>query len=85
MTTLEIVQSVLEPIYGSGSFPQAGYQHIAKKVDAWPNCKPSYHARDREQMILHTCWDFFTGGGTAEIAARRLEEALVSNTESTST
>lgn len=76
MTTFDIVRETLESIYGEGSFCQAGYEHIASKIDAWPDVKPSYQAENREEMIMHACWDFFTGGSTAQIAARRLEEAL---------
>lgn len=72
MTTAERILPVLQGVYGAGQMVTALSEHLAEKIDTFER---GYY-RTRKEMILQTCWNWFAGGGTAEIAAERIEKAL---------
>lgn len=79
-STLDTILPILTDTYGEGGMVRALAEHLSVKIDRWdsPNpVQPTYGARDREDMVRQTCWDWFSGGTTAEGVARRIEEALV--------
>lgn len=77
MSTEDTIRPILTKTYGDGSMPRALATHLAEKIDAWPDSgQPTYGAETREDMIRLTCWDWFSGGGTAEGVARQIEAAL---------
>jgi hypothetical protein len=71
MTTLEIIQPILFKTYGEGDWTKALSVELANRID---NKKEDY--RGRQHMIMMCCWDWMTGGTTAESVAEEIEEAL---------
>jgi hypothetical protein len=73
--TAEDVQRVITPIlkltYGKGSMVDAAAADLAQRIAA-----ENYDDRGREHMVMLRCWDWFTGGSTAESVARKIEAAL---------
>lgn len=69
--TRQIVGPIIVRTYGSGSMVDALTNHLVEKIDAG-----DFDSRGREYMIMRVCWDWFSGGGTAENVARKIEEAL---------
>lgn len=74
--SFEVVEPVIRKTYGKGGMAEALAKHLAEKIDAWPGGQPRYGAESREDMIRLTCWDWFSGGTTAEGVARQIEERL---------
>ena len=79
MDELEKIESVLIEIYGDGSMVTALAKDIAAKMPEYLEDDGGRGASETErieyQLHMHV-WNWFAGGGTAEIAARRLMEAL---------
>jgi type IV pilus biogenesis protein CpaD/CtpE len=73
MNTLEVVQPIIVDTYGKGSMTIALAEHVANEIDTF---EPQYPDDTREDMIRLTCWNWMTGGSTAEIVARKIEAAL---------
>ena len=69
--TFEIVTPILVRTYGRGGMVQGLAKHLAAKIDA-----QEWDSRGREYMIMRTCWDWMTGGSTADDVAKRIEAAL---------
>lgn len=77
MTTADVIRPILVETYGDGSMVHSLADHLAEKIDAWPEkIQPNYYASTREDMILRTCWDWMSGGTTAEAVAAEIEDAL---------
>lgn len=74
--TREIIAPILRETYGKGRMVDSLADHLAQKIDAWPDAKPRFGVRNREDMICMTCWDWFSGGTTAESIAKEIETAL---------
>jgi hypothetical protein len=74
VTTHEIIQPILRRTYGNGAMVDALAQRLAERVDE--ESPQDWRGRDRETMVLHECWNWFSGGGTAGITAKRIEHAL---------
>lgn len=72
MTTTELIRPAIWEIYGRSFMAEALVDHLGAKIDA-----DDWDSRGREYGIMIVCWDWFSGGGTAAIAARNIEEALV--------
>jgi hypothetical protein len=72
-TILKTIQPVIFRIYGDDGRSMALAKHLAEQLPMW---ETSLRYEARENMILHTCWNWFPGGGTAAIAARDIEAAL---------
>jgi hypothetical protein len=78
MTSAEI-EAAIRPIvvayYGDGELPLALTARLAEKI-ANPDIQPRYGYEGREDMIRMTCWDWFSGGGTAQCVAQDIEGKL---------
>lgn len=77
MSTYEKILPIVTEIYGDGIMAEGLAKQLAEKVEDFDPSEFDYHGDEqREDMIRLTCWNWFSGGGTAEIAAERIEEAL---------
>lgn len=65
------ITAIIEDTYGKAAMPKALAADLIKKLPTWDESD-----RDREYEIMLTCWNWFSGGSTAESVARRIEEAL---------
>lgn len=66
-----ILPVVIE-IYGDSSMTLALVEDLSAKITKWTDDR----YRTREDMIFQTCWNWFSGGSTAEYAAREIEAVL---------
>lgn len=57
--------------YGNTVMARALAKDLAEKIDA-----RAWDERGREHMVMMVCWNWMTGGSTAESAAREIEAAL---------
>lgn len=74
--TLSTVLPIVTRFYGNASMPRALAAHLAEKIDAYTPKPDALEDEDRERMVMLTCWNWFSGGTTAQSVARRIEEAL---------
>jgi hypothetical protein len=74
--TIRRIWPIIVEAYGANAMSDSLAKHLAAKIDAWPDVKPMYGAETREEMIRHTCWNWFSGGSTAEYVAKRIEAVL---------
>lgn len=74
----EKIREVLEGIYGKNSiYVPILAEELEKKIPEWKKEEQEKKSRrDCKEEIRIRCWDFFAGGDTAEVAARRILEAL---------
>lgn len=71
------ILDVLESIYGKSYLCPVLAEELAKKVPEWQKEEREGKARrDCKEEIRIRCWDYFSGGDTAEVAARRILEAI---------
>lgn len=76
---LEKILPPLESVYGRGSMVTALAEHLVDKIDQFELGDPYIYGEVDKQlndMIMQTIWNWFPGGGTAQIAADKVEEAL---------
>lgn len=71
MNEIEIIQPIIFDTYGESSATRALSWDILHRMEIPDG------ARSREERIMHICWNWMTGGGTAEVVAGRIERALV--------
>lgn len=71
MTTLDLIWPTISNTYGASSSSRAMAAELVRRIDA-----EDWDSRGREYMVMRICWDWMTGGGTAESAARQIERAL---------
>jgi hypothetical protein len=71
--TRDRIKPAIVRTYGASPMAHSLAAHLADRIDTW---EPRYPDETRENMIRETCWNWFSGGSTATIAARRVEEAL---------
>jgi hypothetical protein len=77
MTTYEKIAPIIFETYGESEWAAYFTDHLSKKIDNWPiRVPPSYFAETREDMVRLTCWDWFSGGSTAEYVAEKIEAVL---------
>lgn len=79
MTTADKIGPVLTNIYGDNGLTRALIEHLAVKIDMFEDEDPFIYSGHRHLIIQETCWNWFPGGGTATIAAYRVEAALDTN------
>lgn len=70
-TTRQIITPILKLAYGEGGMVDSLATHLAWKIDAG-----DFDSRGREHMVMRVCWDWMTGGSTAEAVARKIEGTL---------
>lgn len=77
MTTADKISPALTSIYGDNGLTRALVLHLGTKIDMHEDGDPAiYGDNQRYDMIRETCWNWFSGGGTASIAAERVEAVL---------
>lgn len=69
----ETVSDILFETYGNNGMSRALAVALAEKILDW---EPRYEEDTRERMIMLECWNWFSGGDTAALVARKIEEAL---------
>lgn len=70
----DIIRPIINGTYGKSEWIDAMIEDVAKTIegDEQPNT-----GRSREDRIMLRCWDWMSGGTTAEYVARKIEAALV--------
>lgn len=63
------VRPIVLETYGRSGMATALVGHLAERIAA-------YEGDDRERMVRDVCWNWFSGGTTAEGVARRIEASL---------
>lgn len=77
MSTLGIISPILHLAYGEGAMVHDLAIALTNKIDAWPDSAgASYGEATREGMIRMTCWDWMSGGSTAEHVAKKKTSRL---------
>jgi hypothetical protein len=71
--TTKTILPAITSTYGEGSKPEALATYLAERIDNWT---PHYPDETRHDMIMRICWNWYSGGSTAKIAADRVEAAL---------
>jgi hypothetical protein len=71
--TREKVAPILHRTYGKGGMVDALADHLATQIDAYPTTPGT---RSRQDIIMLTCWDWFSGGDTANHVAEQIEAVL---------
>jgi hypothetical protein len=72
--TRDVIAPILRDTYGKGSMVESLADHLAQKIDAHDGSQR--YSGSREDMVFRTCWDWFSGGSTAEAVAEEIEAAL---------
>lgn len=72
---LEIIQPIIFDVYGDTAMARALAEHLAERVENTDWRKETSYSR--EDSIRNVCWDWMTGGDTAQYVANRIEAALV--------
>ena len=67
----EAILPILSKTYGAGSYTEALAAALADRIS-----HECWDSRGREYMVMLACWDWFSGGTTAEATARKIEEAI---------
>lgn len=76
MTTQERIRPIIERTYGTNAKSEGLVKDLAEKIDNYEPTDPNEARGGRENMILLTCWNWFSGGTIAENTARRIEQQL---------
>lgn len=63
------VTTIIETTYGRSTMSQGLAQCLIEKIPEWDS-------DDRERQIMLTCWNWFSGGSTAENVAHKIKMAL---------
>lgn len=72
-TTEDRIAPILFDTYGENNTTRALAADLAGRIDGY---EFEENHRTRHDMIMLTCWNWFSGGGTAESVAERIEAAL---------
>lgn len=70
----ETIRPFIEETYGDSPMSRGLTRHLAERIQEHPN---GQHGLGREEMIRMICWDWMTGGSTAESVAADIEDALI--------
>ncbi len=81
MSTSDVIGPILRATYGKGAMADALIGHLAAKLDAGDYGRYA----GREDMVVAVCWDWMTGGATAEAVAKQIERALTEHAASPDT
>lgn len=76
MTTLEIVQPILDETYGAGDYINSLGAHLASKIDAFDAHDLQPREEQMARLILLIVWDWCAGGTTAATVTGRIMQAL---------
>ena len=75
--TADKIREAVYEVYGKGAMADGLIEDLAKRIDA---CEPVVTEGDalrRSDTIFKTCWNWFSGGSTAELATQDIEESLL--------
>lgn len=72
MSTLETIKPIIYGAYGQSPMAEALAENLAHKIDSGQTGRDG----TREDLIWRVCWDWMSGGDTAQSVAKRIEEAL---------
>lgn len=75
MTIEKIIQPIVFETYGESAMSRAFITDLASKIETFSPYQSRYSSR--EGMIFQICWNWFSGGTTAENIAKRIETALL--------
>lgn len=64
----ETITTIITNTYGKTPMAKELASDLISKIPKWSD--------ERERHIMMTCWSWFSGGSTAEVVARKIEEAL---------
>jgi hypothetical protein len=71
------ILDALRGIYGKGAMVDACARHIDSKWDEWrQGYGRTRHGESMEDAVHMEVWNWFAGGGTAEIAGGRVVSAV---------
>jgi hypothetical protein len=74
---LEAIRGQLRHVYGKGQMVEALAETIDSKWSGWlAGDGNARHDDGIEYAVQMECWNWFSGGGTAEIAAKRIIAAV---------
>lgn len=68
-----IVRTFITDTYGDNGMSRALVVALGERIDKFDDEGGRYH---REDMIRNVCWDWMTGGTTAQYVAEKIESAL---------
>lgn len=75
MDTAQKIRPILLATYGKTAMVDDLVVHLSEEIDAYPNgVRGGY--RSREETIMLICWDWMTGGTTADSVAKKIEAVL---------
>jgi hypothetical protein len=66
----DIVTTIIINVYGRNTMAKSLAYDLIEKMPGWDK-------DDREHQIMQTCWNWFSGGSTAEAVAYKIEMALL--------
>lgn len=67
----ERITPIITSVYGDSVMSRALIAHLAPKIS-----DGVFDSRGRQHSIMLTCWDWFSGGSTAEYVASKIEDVL---------
>jgi hypothetical protein len=70
------ILDALRHVYGKGRMVDALAATVDGKFDGWLRGEGQAAHHGLEYAVQMECWNWFSGGGTAEIAARRVVAAV---------
>jgi hypothetical protein len=71
------ILSVLRGVYGKGTMVDACAKHIDSKWDEWrQGYGRTRHGESMEEAVHMEVWNWFAGGGAAEVAGARVVAAV---------
>lgn len=70
MSTENAIRPTIFRTYGDNGMSRALVVHLAERIDAYGQ------GHDRPNMVMRICWDWFSGGDTADRASLEIEAAL---------
>lgn len=73
-----IIEPIIRQTYGTSPMALALAGHLAEGVEA-----NDFDSRGREYWLMVRCWDWFSGGTTADHVAQRIEAKLLAREETT--
>lgn len=69
----DLVTTIVTDVYGQNAMARGLASDLIEKIPGWDEGNDE---RDREHQIMLTCWNWFSGGSTAEAVARKIETVL---------
>lgn len=71
LATFELIWPIIRDTYGDTATTRVMTEELVRRIDT-----DKWDSRGREYGIMIICWDWMTGGTTAESTARKIVLAL---------